>query len=704
MFSQVSLQTSHIFFNSALKHGIGIHAELGELYVYLVEEKLTLYKGLFGMDTNSGCLLQISRVTVDLGEMGSDTATMNSIDGRRAMLIVEVTGMGVHLTLQRLQSFVSSSVRLMHHFKQLLAPRRTSKLSKGSNVKSSKEKKLQEAKLCIEGISIQYCAQMHILDTAVPDPKKVNFGCEGGEVVMEENNDGKLRTASIKVATFQGFDGSCLVCKSTMDIAHLQLQIDFKKNDILANLQRLKVVYQELGSETKPVCEILIAALQSGKVMYRMATAGSGVPGCLICISDLKGRWEPDIHLFFLDAFLRLKVYFQKRKQLVYTEKLVNNDCIKLPLKASEGAQTSSNSNGLSRAMVMAVAVDLEHIDLSAALADGVDASLSIASMFSEDFKVGVLLEELKIALNGAMVLKSKRLQIARIPCFIQNNIETTDSQESSRCGTEIASWDYLIQGSGVCIILPYRLECRAIDDAVEDTWRGLKIAMLAQKISIAGPAMANLKFKRKPVGLSSSLGGVKFLFESITAEIEEEPLQGWLDEHHQLLIKQKLELDVRERLLDEFISDEGSMDGKELEFSELKVRLQQQAFEAYRRACEKLQPYESSGSLRSTFQSGFRPSVNRGSLFSIKASNIEVTLLDIEGGRLGMIEQIRKLDCVPLETEIPYSRILGKRVQVSTSSLVVHLRNYTLPMLSAVGGKCNGQLIFARQVHTGTS
>eukprot|EP00250_Pteridium_aquilinum_P012865 c20993_g1_i1 orf=354-8423(+) len=693
----VSLQTSHIFFNSALKQGTRIHAELGELYVYMVEEKSNLYKGLFGMDTNSGCLLQMSRVTVDLGLISSEAAIVNSTDGRKAVLTVEVTGTAVHLTLQRLQSFLLSSMGLVHHFKQYLVARRTPNLNKGSNIKNIKKRRVQEIKLCIEGISIQYCAQMHILDTTVPDPKKVNFGCEGGEVIMEENNDGKLRTATVKVAKFRSFEGTCLMCKSTLEIAHLQLQIDYNKNDIQLNLQRLKMVYQELESETRPICEVLIAALQSGKLMYRMAPVGSGVPGCLICISDLKGRWEPDIHLFFLDAFLRLKSYFRKKKQLFYSEKVMENSSTNLPLNSSEGAEGSSKSKSVGKGVVVAVAVDLEHIDLSAALADGVDASLSIASMFSEDLKVGILLEELKVLLNGAAVLKSKRLQIARIPCFIQNNVETTVAQESSICGTETASfWDYLIQGSGVRIVLPYRLECRAIDDAVEDMWRGLKIAMLAQKISIDGSSLTNPNSKKKPVGLPSTVGGVKFVFESITAEVEEEPLQGWFDEHHQLLIKQRLELDVRERLLDEFISEEGSMlDGKE---SDLKKELQQQASEAYKRECIKLQPYESSGSFRSSFQSGFRPSVNRGSLFSIRASNLEVTLLDIEGGRLGMIEQIRKLDCVPLETEIPYSRILGKRVNISTSSLSVHLRNYTLPMLSAAGGKCNGQLIFARQ------
>ncbi|KAI5072700.1 hypothetical protein GOP47_0012806 [Adiantum capillus-veneris] len=688
----VSLQTSHVFVNSALKQGIGIHTELGELCIYMVEEKCMLYKGLFGMDTNSGCLLQMARVTVDFGVIDGETTTLSNTNGKKAVLVAEFTGTAIHLTQLRLQSLLSSIIGLMHHSRQMLAKHRTPRLSKSSAIQTAKKRKIQELKLNIEGISVQYCAQMHVVDTSVPDPKKVNFGCDGGEVVMEENNDGELRTASIKTATFRGFEGSNLVCKSILDTARLQLQVDYSQNDIQINLQRFKVKYQELKPDTKPFCEILVGALQNAKIIYRLGVVGNGVPGCYIRISDLKGRWEPDVHLFVMEAFLRLKVYSQKQKHLFSPAKGMRRSTISLSLDAPDDAEGSSNTKSVGKAV--AVAVDVEHIDLSAALADGIEARLSIASMFSEDFKVGVLLEELKIMLNGAVVLKSKRLQLARIPCFMENKPEKTASQECLKCKTEISScWDYLIQGSGVCIILPYRLECRAIDDAVEDTWRGLKIVMLAQRILIAGSASPPLA-RRKATGLSSSVGGVKFVFENITAEMEEEPLQGWFDEHHQLLLKQKLELDVRERLLDESILE----GGMEADVSELKLKLQQQAFQSYRASCNNLKPYESSGSSRSTFQGGFRPSVNRGSLFSIKASNLEVALLDIEGGRSGMIEQIRKLDCVPADSEIPYSRVLGKRVRIATSSLVVHLRNYSLPMLSAIGGKCNGQLMFARQ------
>ncbi|KAH7290740.1 hypothetical protein KP509_30G061600 [Ceratopteris richardii] len=694
----VSLQTSHIFFNSASKHDIGIHTELGELYVYMIEENSSLYKGLFGMDTNSGCLMQMTRVTIDFGVIECEASQVSSTCKKKAVVTVEFSGTAVHLTQQRFQSLLKNSLGLVHQVKQVLTKGRGARLSKGSSAQTVKKRRIQEVKLNIEGLSVQYCAEMHIVDSTVPDPKKVNFGCEGGEVILEENNDGKPRVASIKPAIYRGYEGSHVVCKLTFDIARLQLQIGYVKNDFQVNVRRLKLLHQEFATDLKPLCETLILDSQSAKVIYRLGTVGNGAPGCLVCISDLKGRWEPDFHLFILDSFLHMKAYFQRQRQIHHVARTVRKSSISIQHDASESVESKSSNKKAGKAISVVIAVDFEHIDICAALADGVDASFSVSSMFSEDFNVGILLEHLKILLNGATVMKSERLQVARIPCFIKNSSDISLIEGFSKGKTAIANcWDYLIQGSGLYIVLPYRLECRAIDDAVEDTWRALKLAMLAQRMSRGSSATAT-RSQRKVGEISSSFGGIKFIFESVTAEIEEEPLQGWLDEHHRLLLKQKIELDLREHLLEESTFDESTPEKGQVDISELRLKLQHQAFQAYNASCKKLKSYESSGSIRSKFQLGFRPSVNRGSLFSIKASHLEVTLLDIEGGKSGMIEQIRKLDCVPLGAEIPYSRILGKRVKICTSSLIVQLRDYTLPMFCGEGGKCDGQLIFARQ------
>lgn len=712
------LQTSHVFINSVYREGTGIHTELGELHVYLVDEEHDFDKeNLFGLDTNPGCLLQLSRVTVDWG-VTEPESTKNGTDLRSIALVMEVTGSALYLTLHRLQSLLSSITHSIIQLKKLVTGS-THKMSKGRTTEHKERRRgVQEVKLCLEGFCFQFCEQLHVVNMNVPDRKKVNFGTQGGEVVFETNDDGQPRMASIKAVMFDGIEGSGLICKSTIDIAHFQLCIDRDKGITQVDLQRMKTSYHELGSAMQLVNEVNVAALQSGKIVYQTVAMSDGVPGCLICATDVRGRWEPDIQLFFHDIFVRLKIFIEKQKQLLHPAETAT---VQKSSKGSDADHKRVKNHG------PAVAVDIHGFDFSAALADGVEGSLSIASVFSEDFRIGIVLEQLKVALNSATVLRSKCLQAACLPSFIQNKNADSSEQDCLNSEAEIPCWDYLIQGSGICVIMPYRLECRAIEDAIEDMWRGLKLVMVAQKNSITGAAsMVSMKAGKKTAKVPSSVDAIRFVFDSITAEIEEEPLQGWFDEHHQMIRQQKLELDVREHLLNDVIEGGGRLcaskcsspdwrhlsacgldnilEGNDLDFSDpltgkmLRERLQEKAFQCYHRACKKLQPYEDSGSARSTLQSGFRPSVNRGSLFLIQALNLEVTLLHIGGGIAGMIEQIRKLDSIPQELEIPYSRILGKRVKIVTSSLVIRLRNYTFPMLSASGGRCDGQIILARQ------
>jgi hypothetical protein len=49
----------------------------------------------------------------------------------------------------------------------------------------------------------------------------------------------------------------------------------------------------------------------------------------------------------------------------------------------------------------------------------------------------------------------------------------------------------------------------------------------------------------------------------------------------------------------------------------------------------------------------------------------------------------------------IPFSRSMGRNVSINTGSLVVQLRNYSFPMLSASMGKCEGSITLAQQATT---
>ncbi|KAI5400636.1 hypothetical protein KIW84_065499 [Lathyrus oleraceus] len=181
--------------------------------------------------------------------------------------------------------------------------------------------------------------------------------------------------------------------------------------------------------------------------------------------------------------------------------------------------EATLESRNLEKKKGSVFAVDVEMLNISAELGDGADAMVQVQSIFSENASIGVLLEELMISFNQARILKSSRMQISRIPSI--------SASASDAKGPVTTTWDWVIQGLDVQICLPFRLELRAIDDVLEDMLRALKLIVAAK---------TNLIFP-------------------LTADIEEEPSQGWLDEHYQMLKKEASELVVRLNFLDEFIS-----------------------------------------------------------------------------------------------------------------------------------------------------
>jgi len=259
-------------------------------------------------------------------------------------------------------------------------------------------------------------------------------------------------------------------------------------------------------------------------------------------------------------------------------------------------------------------------------------------------------------------------------------------------------------------------LELRAIDDAVEDTLRGLKL-IAAAKTSLIFPSKISSK---KPKSNSTKLGSVRLIIRKLTVAIEEEPMQGWLDEHYNLMKNEVCELGVRLKFLDEFVSIGKSgvsepidscserkflHNGIEIDASDttaiksLQDEIHKQAFQSYYRDCQKLVLSEGSGACLSGFQSGFKPSTNRDSILTVSATELDVTLTAIEGGNVGMVEFINKIDPVSLENEIPFSRMYGRDFSLNAGSLTVQLRNYTYPLFYATAGKCQGRLVLAQQV-----
>ncbi|KAM3395971.1 hypothetical protein P3S68_004977 [Capsicum galapagoense] len=266
-------------------------------------------------------------------------------------------------------------------------------------------------------------------------------------------------------------------------------------------------------------------------------------------------------------------------------------------------------------------AIDVEMLNISAEVGDGVEMTVQVQSIFSENARIGVLLEGLMLNFNNARIFRSSRMQVSRIP-----NTSRSAPTAKHEMGT---TWDWVVQALDVHICMPYRLELRAIDDSVEEMLRALKL-VTAAKTKLLFP---NKEEKSKPKETSSSkIGRVRFCIKKLTADIEEQPIQGWLDKHYQLLKKEACELAVRLNFLDEFISKGAKSRG----VAEKKDFLEGGKIHFNGEEIDDQGPVVK----------GFK------GVSSLALPELDVSLTRIEGGDSGMIEILQKLDPVPFLCE----------------------------------------------------
>ncbi|KAL0649648.1 hypothetical protein Bca4012_092339 [Brassica carinata] len=216
--------------------------------------------------------------------------------------------------------------------------------------------------------------------------------------------------------------------------------------------------------------------------------------------------------------------------------------------------------------------------------------------------------------------------------CF--ERISSTENYKNAAIKNPYRPWDWVVQGLDVNICMPYKLKLRVIADSIEEKLRDLKLITEAEEESL------------EPKNSSPGFGRLRFCIGRLNAYIEEEPIQGWLDEHYLLLKKETCEL-------------------------------------------AGLVPTEGSGACREGFQAGFKSSAARNSLLWVCATDFDLNLTAVRGcdDDAGLMEVLRKLD--PSCKEIS-----GSKVNLKTGSLVVKLRNYTLPLLSASSCKCEGPIV----------
>ncbi|CAI0545806.1 unnamed protein product [Linum tenue] len=699
-------QSSHVFANNISDMGTTVHMELGELNLHMADEyQECLKESPFIVESNSGALLHVPKVILDWGKKETEPSEE---DGSKCKLVlsIDVTGMGIHLNFKRLESLVVTAVSFQALAKSLSPGKRTTQ-SRGGRPSKSSGKGAQILKFNLERCSVNISGNSGLENTVVADPKRVNYGSQGGKLVITNSADGTPRTAEV-ISTVYG-DHKKVDYSVSLDIIHFSVCVNKGKQSTEVEIERARSIYEEQLEEHKIDAKVTLFDIQKAKYVRR----AGGLKGVAVCslfsAMDIAIGWEPDLQISLVELMLRLKAVAHNQKLKVSeTEHMEDSSSVKDAEHKKETTIESENTDK-HRKKESIFAVDVEKLTISAVAGDGVDAMVQVQSIFSENARIGVLLEGLLVRFNGTRVVKSSRMQISRIP---------SASTRSSDPKVPSVTWDWVIQGLNVHISLPYRLELRAIDDSVEEMLRALKL-VTAAKTQLIFPIKKETSKPKKPS--STKFGCVKFFIRKLTADIEEEPMQGWLDEHYHLMKNQASELAVRLNFLDECISkaidcskaSEGNdstnekkfmYNGVEIEMQDtsaiqkLQDEIYQQSFRSYYEACQKLVSSEGSGAYKEGFQAGFKLSTSRTSLLSISAADLDLTLTKIDGGDDGMIEVVKKLDPVALDNNIPFSRLYGSNILLRTASLIVQLRDYTYPLLGATSGKCEGRLVLAQQ------
>ncbi|OVA01833.1 FMP27 [Macleaya cordata] len=699
-------QSSHVFANNIASTGTAVHMELGELHLHMADEyQECLKESLFGVETNTGSLMHIAKVSLDWGKKEAESHEERGSGRRKLILSVDVTGMGVYLSFQRVESLISTAMSFQALFKSLSAGKRKTP-NRGAHSAKPSGKGVQLLKLNLEQCSINFCGDVGVEDAVVADPKRVNYGSQGGKVIIDVSADGTPRTASITSMMSNGSKN--LKYSASLDIFHFSLSVNKEKNSVQTDLERARFIYQEYLDEQKPDKKVNLFDMQNAKFVRRSGGHNDVAVCSLFSATDISVRWEPDVHISLFELMLRLKLLIHNQKLQGYDnqikEEFSSGKDVE-PDKKANADPVHSDKQHKKRESVFAV--DVEMLNIAAEVGDGVEAMVQVQSIFSENARIGVLLEGLMLSFNEARVFKSSRMQISRIP-----NI----SSSSFDAKIQAKTWDWVIQGLDVHICMPYRLQLRAIEDAIEDMMRGLKLITTA-KTNLIFPKKESSKPKKPS---STKFGCVKFCIRKLTADIEEEPMQGWLDEHYQLMKNESCELAVRLKFLDDLVLEDVHCSGNDepdescserkvhyngvdidlrdtSAVQKLREEIHKQVFQSYYQACKNRVSSEGSGAYKEGFQSGFKLSSSRASLLSVCATELDVTLTEIEGGDTGMLETLRTLDPICLENEIPFSRMYGRNIILNTGSLVVQIRNY-LPILSASAGKCEGRVVLAQQ------
>ncbi|TVU47028.1 hypothetical protein EJB05_06604 [Eragrostis curvula] len=698
------LQSTHVSASKLANRGTQVHAKLSELKFLVAGKHQKSMK-----ESMSSTLLHISQSTIDVEQ--NSPGKDNSEDHAKSAISVNISGIRMNFCFYYLELLCTTAMSYKVFLKSISPPKKRSLQESPLQKSTKKSKGAQLLKISVAQCCIMYDGDMRLEDMSIADPKRVNFGSQGGRVVIINDANGAPRMAYVNSTSLP--DHKNVNFSTSLEIYQIGVSLNKEKHSVQVDFENFRLTHKEYRLDSKPPEEVKLFDVRKAKFVQRSGGPNEAAACSLINVTDIAVRYEPDPCLELLEVATRLKSVMHRIKlQSPVTE--VKDETVNMDILAKRESPTDHNQQEKAqRKRESVIAIDLESLRISGELADGVEAMVHVGSIFSENAKIGVLVEGLEVNFCGAWLFRSSRMQLSRIPISVSDSLPDKKLQSAATC-------DWVIQLRDARICLPFRLQLRAIDDAVEDTLRAFKL-ISAAKTSVLFPEKKSSSSSKKSKSKSTGFRYVRVIVRDLIAEIEEEPMQGWLDEHVNLMKNVFSEYTVRMNLLDELASGKNKDSPKEKldtsspeknhdcpdvdanvpggrTFEKLREEIYRQVFQSYYQECQKLSISEGSGACSSGFQSGFKMSTCRTSVMSVHAKDVDVSLSKIDGGDEGMIRFIKSVDPVCEKNDIPFSRLYGSNFNLKTKSLSVLLRDYTFPLFSGTSGKCDGRLVLAQQ------
>jgi hypothetical protein len=217
------------------------------------------------------------------------------IETQKLVSSIDISDTKVKFGFKHLESLVLNLMSFKTLFKSLQPSGERSKEKNLEHTGKKKTKGMEILKICLQKFSITYCGEANIVNMPIADPKRVNYGSQGGQVIVSASADGTPRRATV-TSVLPGGNRN-LNFSAALVISHLSICIDKEKKTTEAELERVKTIYEEFPENCSSSVKVTLLDMQNAKIVRRFGGLTEVAVCSLFRATDINLRWEPDAHL-----------------------------------------------------------------------------------------------------------------------------------------------------------------------------------------------------------------------------------------------------------------------------------------------------------------------------------------------------------------------------------------------------------------------